>query len=210
MTEIVRAGTTKITTPALLPVPAEGGKSPKPDPEAPRSDRVQLSGQAPAVDQERQYQRMAQELASRTAKGISDARESLEAVANLWRANQATPENLREPASAILEAAGTTYKGIQPLMSDQTLQVGPYKLQGFELVGGLVPMDALLPNDQAPAAINEAWGNLEQAAGAAESQLGAVDRSVAESIPQSEPGPVSPRSGVHNLPPQSRILELLS
>ena len=210
MTEIVRAGTTKITTPAQILVPADGEKTRAGQPEGPRTDRVQISGQAPAVDSERHYQRMAQELAYRTSRGIEDSRSSLSRVADLWRQGQASPENLRGPASQILEAAGTVYKGIQPLMSEQSLQVGPYRLKGFELVGGLVPMDALLPNENAPAAINKAWANLEGAAAEATAQLEGVDRSIAESIPQTEPGPVNPRAGVHNLPPQSRILELLS
>lgn len=210
MTEIVRAGTGKIATPhspaGLIP---ESPRNKEQHPE--RSlDSVQISGATPQIDQTRQHQRMAQEIAHRTLKGMQQAQKSLAQIADAWREGNGTPEALRGPASSTLEAAGLSYKGIQPLMNDQVMQIGPYKLQGFELVGGVIPMQALLPGDEAPAAINQGWERLQQALGQASEQLQNIDRSIVDSLPPGSPGGASYAAGAHNLPPRSRILELLS
>ena len=133
-------------------------------------------------------------------------------MADSWRQGPASADQLREPASKVLEAAGTTYKGIQPLMTDQELQIGPHKVKGFELVGenGLVPMDALLPGDSAPQAINKAWSQLQVARELAGEQRDKLDQALGSPVQGAQkPQSVEVGAGLHQLPAQRRILELL-
>ena len=211
MTEILRTGRSVLAPTQLKPqdVELQPGRQ---EPKKQRADQVQISNVAPKVDFERQSLKMAQELANRTLAGIEAAQQGVAQVADRWRQGPASADQLREPASKVLEAAGTTYKGIQPLMTDQELQIGPHKVKGFELVGenGLVPMDALLPGDSAPQAINKAWSQLQAARELAGEQRDKLDQALGSPVQGAQkPQSVEVGAGLHQLPAQRRILELL-
>lgn len=187
--------------------------------EAEKQSRVRydLTASDINVDPERQHLKMAQQLADRTLKALQQGRQGLAAVAEAWRTVQ-PPEGdqLTGPVGDILDAAGSSYRGIQPLMSNQSMQIGSHQVQGWEMVGGdgLIAMEALLPGGPAPDLINQAWPKMSQALSVAQQQRDKLDSQLAdmasegapEDVPQGVP---TPDSRVHRRIGAERMIELL-
>jgi len=169
------------------------------------------------VDPERQHLKMAQQLADRTLKALQQGQRGLASVAEAWRTAQ-PPEGdqLTGPVGDILDAAGSSYRGIQPLMSNQNMQIGPHQVQGWEMVGGggLIAMEALLPGGPAPELINQAWPKMSQALGVAQQQRDKLDSQLAdmasEGAPEDMPqGVPTPDGQAHRRIGAERMIELL-
>ena len=187
--------------------------------EAEKQSRVRydLTASDINVNPERQHLKMAQQLADRTLKALQQGQQGLAAVAEAWRTVQ-PPEGdqLTGPVGDILDAAGSSYRGIQPLMSNQSMQIGSHQVQGWEMVGGdgLIAMEALLPGGPAPELINQAWPKMSQALSVAQQQRDKLDSQLAdmasegapEDVPQGVP---TPDSRVHRRIGAERMIELL-
>lgn len=211
MTEIQPSGVSRPQQPLYAPQQTDRQAAEQKQ-SSPKLTQVNL-GRPGISDNGEESLRIARRLSEKTLSGIEEAQGALQEIGELWRAGKASADTLRAPASRILEAAGSSYQGIQPLMQDRQLQIGSYQVKGFELVGaqGVIPMDALLPNSEAPQAINQAWPQLESARQEAYSQQQRIDLQAAEALPEGPPPSApAPSAGVHRLPPQGRILELLS
>jgi hypothetical protein len=221
MTESIRPaspGISPITTPGVLPSgPLSADKNAAIEAEKQSKVRYDLKASDINVDPERQHLKMAQQLADRTLKALQQGQQGLASVAEAWRtAHPPEGDQLTGPVGDILDAAGSSYRGIQPLMSNQSMQIGPHQVQGWEMVGGdgLIAMEALLPGGPAPELINQAWPKMSQALSIAQQQRDKLDSQMAsmasEGSPEAAPqGIPAPDGRAHRRIGAERMIELL-